>query len=623
MKKYIIKISNFRKNSYVKNIFILAGCLYVLLFVIAFVMKDHANHEWIKNICREYVYGPKNMVALVVNKIVPGMIEVDSVLIPPPPPAPERPPHEKAVKDVLERYKNQAVIDEQLKAEYESGGYTLDDPFVVVNPYGISPLTALIMFDTEDDMLATVKVVGKTQEEDVIFQFEQQGYSKKHIIPVYGLYADYDNTVLIIMSSRGGQECKKEIRIATDDLPDYLQSINLLTSIHYKDEYVVGLNFSESSIDNQGFKSAFDINGDIRWIFTDPRLHVATDFADGKFVYSAVGAGDSGEAVIIKESYLGRIEDIYYVPNGVHHDIVLTNHNSILVTTNHVKTALDDLVEINLSNGKIVSEIDYRKLLPRARFVGALHSYPRDWAHINSVVEHEGAYISSSNYQSAIIKHTNDGQIRWLLSDPQEYPGFWQQYLLVPEGENFEYPYNQHAIEVLPDYDNNPDTVDILLFDNGTSRNAMNKDLQNNIKMGRVTEPPLYSRMVHYRINEKNMTVRQIWQYGKERPELFAPTRGDANLLPNGNILGTFNQQRGAIDTQPKEYYYWNTVYVEVNRAGKVVWECYATADTEANKYLDYRLCRTNIYNSSVDYSHLLDESHNYVPDEIMKKYGY
>ncbi|WP_405745479.1 hypothetical protein, partial [Anaerovibrio slackiae] len=85
----------------------------------------------------------------------------------------------------------------------------------------------------------------------------------------------------------------------------------------------------------------------------------------------------------------------------------------------------------------------------------------------------------------------------------------------------------------------------------------------------------------------------------------------------------TFNQQRGAIDTQPKEYYYWNTVYVEVNRAGKVVWECYATADTEANKYLDYRLCRTNIYNSSVDYSHLLDESHNYVPDEIMKKYGY
>lgn len=444
------------------------------------------------------------------------------------------------------------------------------------------------------------------------------------MIPIYGLYAGEENKVEIQVLDKNGNVKHKIFHIVTDELPDYYRAINLITYTADVDKYAPGLNFSESSIDNQGIKSAFDMEGNIRWLFIDsPRVPVATNFAEGKFVYSAIGAGDTGEAVIVKESYLGRIEDIYFVPNGVHHDIYLTDHNSMLVTTNYKTTGVDVLQEINLENGEIINAVDYRRLLPRARFVGILHSYPRDWAHINSVVEHEGAYISSSNVQSAVIKHDKDGKIRWLLSDPQEYPSFWLQYMLTPEGENFEYPYNQHAVDVLQDYDNNPDTVDIILFDNGTSRNAMNRALQENVKLNKVVEPPLYSRMVHYRINEKNMTVRQIWQYGKERPELFASTRGDANLLSNGNILGTFNQQRGAVDIQKKDYYYWNTVYVEVDRAGKVIWECYATADTEANKYLDYRLHRTNIYNSSVDYSHLLDESHNHIPDEIMKKYGF
>lgn len=207
------------------------------------------------------------------------------------------------------------------------------------------------------------------------------------------------------------------------------------------------------------------------------------------------------------------------------------------------------------------------------------------------------------------------------MSAPFGYTTFWREKLLTPIGDNFQYPYNQHAVEVLPDYDNNPDTIDILLFDNGTSRNYMNRYNGNNGEVSYENELPLYSRLVHYRINEKAMTVEQIWSYGENRPELFSETRGDSDLLSNGNILGTFPHENGLAIKDRFPYY--DTVYVEVNRAGDIVWECYASSNSKSNKYLDYRLCRTNIYNSSVDYSHLLDESHNYVPDEIMKKYGY
>lgn len=110
------------------------------------------------------------------------------------------------------------------------------------------------------------------------------------------------------------------------------------------------------------------------------------------------------------------------------------------------------------------------------------------------------------------------------------------------------------------------------------------------------------------------MTVEQIWQYGKERPEIFAPTRGDADLLANGNILGTFNHE-----FSQNQY----TVYVEVNQNKDVIWECYASSNLTNNRYLDYRLERLPIYNDDNDYMDIEKEMNNFVPMEVLKKYGY
>lgn len=593
-------------------------------YVIAFAMKDSANNEWVKQVCREYVYGPKNIVALVVNKFVPGTMEVNSVLVPTPQNVAEMTAEEKSIRGLFDRYKKQAAIDEQLKKEYEAGGYTLDEPFLVVNPYGNSPLTALIMFDTEEDMLASIRVIGKSQEEDVSFDFGKQGYCKKHVIPVYGLYAEYENTVIISLSTRGGQKYSREVKIRTDSLPEDYKKINLITYHGKKSEDIAsGFNFSHCSLDGRGIKFAFDKYGNIRWLFVDDSLFVGTNYMNGKCLYRTFGGFTSGDAIIVKESYMGKIEQLFYLPNGMHHDLFYTNDNTLLATTGYGESWLDSLLELDIDTGNIVNDVYYGDLLPRGRKIGLLHGDIHDWAHINAVVEHQGNYISSSNFQSAVFKHSKDNHLKWILSDPQYYPMYWQQYMLRPIGDDFEYPYNQHAVEVLPDYDNNPDTVDILLFDNGSSRNDMNKWLQEKIKLNKVVEPPLYSRLVHYRINEKNMTVEQIWQYGKERPELFSCTRGDADLLYNGNILGVFNCDRGSIDKIKEPYYYSGTVYCEVNRMGEVVWECYATNKATSNRYLDYRLSRNDIYNKENDYLDLFVETKNFVPDEILRKYGY
>lgn len=57
-------------------------------------------------------------------------------------------------------------IDQQLQAEQENG-YTWDDPMVILNPYQISPLTAVVLFDTEEEYGVRFTVKGKTAAADI------------------------------------------------------------------------------------------------------------------------------------------------------------------------------------------------------------------------------------------------------------------------------------------------------------------------------------------------------------------------------------------------------------------------------------------------------------------------
>lgn len=532
------------------------------------------------------------------------------------------------LKDIVSEINKQKEVDMQLKQELNSNSYTFEDPLIVQDPYGMAPLTALVLYTSEKPELVSIKIAGKTKEADIEYIFNKQGYTTKHIIPIMGLYANTDNVVILTSTDEQGNKKEKEINIQTEEIQNDFKDINLTIYKGNIEKYQEGLNFSHGSINAVG-KIAFDINGDIRWYLNNMYHNVTCNFNQGKSVFLNYGNYNYGDNIVCEMNYLGKILNMYYYPAGVHHDLYLTDHNTMLITGNHQETFEDLVSEMNLDDGKIIKNIDYRKLFPRTRVPLFLYNknFPQDWAHMNSVVEYQGDVIVSSNMQSAIMRNSKEGDIKWILADPRDFTTYWQQYLLRPIGEDFEYPYNQHAVEVLPDYDHNPDTVDILLFDNGSSRFLADEELQENIKLGKAVEPKLYSRLVHYRINEKDMTVEQIWQYGKERPELFSPTRGDADLLANGNILGVFNQEKGVYASMLKQenpdIIMQDTVYVEVNQNKDVIWECYASSNKTNNIYLDYRLERLPIYNDDNDYMDIEKEMNNFVPMEVLKKYGY
>ena len=63
------------------------------------------------------------------------------------------------VKEISSLIDKQSKIESQLKTE----GYTFDKPNVVVNPYGNSPLTALVMFETQKKAMVSVIIKGKDE----------------------------------------------------------------------------------------------------------------------------------------------------------------------------------------------------------------------------------------------------------------------------------------------------------------------------------------------------------------------------------------------------------------------------------------------------------------------------
>jgi hypothetical protein len=150
----------------------------------------------------------------------------------------------------------------------------------------------------------------------------------------------------------------------------------------------------------------------------------------------------------------------------------------------------------------------------------------RDWSHANAVVHDpsDDSLIVSVRHQDAVIKmDRGTGRLIWILGDPQGWGPAWRRYLLFPEGRVI-WPYHQHAPEVTPN-------GTLLLFDNGNQRRRPFDS--------RPDES--YSRVVEYAVDEKRMTVSEVWSFGwPEGERFFSNALGDADWLPGtGNILAT------------------------------------------------------------------------------------
>jgi len=192
----------------------------------------------------------------------------------------------------------------------------------------------------------------------------------------------------------------------------------------------------------------------------------------------------------------------------------------------------------------------------------------RNWVHVNSVDYDptDDSIIISSRHQSALIKIGRDKKVKWIMGSPEGWKKTFADKVLKPvdskgnpikcEGSKceggFDWTWTQHTgWRVDSKSDKNIFTLSV--FDNGDARG--------------MEQPPLpdmkYSRAVIYKINQKKMTVEQIWQYGEERGHAwYSPVTSLTEYMPDKNSVfvysatagANFNFKTGAFESAPNPY---------------------------------------------------------------------
>ena len=204
---------------------------------------------------------------------------------------------------------------------------------------------------------------------------------------------------------------------------------------------------------------------------------------------------------------MGKTYVEYLFPGGYHHSAVELPNGNLLAAAQEANAAtIEDVAyEINRDTGVIVKTFDLKNVLPM-NDGSSLSTVEKDWFHNNSLWyddKTDSIIFSGRNADAVISVDYQTGKLRWILGDPEGWTKVDKKYFFNPVGQNFQWQYAQHGSMVTPE-------GFVFLFDNGVFRAKKTNE------ESKLSGDQNYSRGVIYKIDEKNMSIEQIWQYGKE-----------------------------------------------------------------------------------------------------------
>ena len=392
-------------------------------------------------------------------------------------------------------------IDQQLQAELENG-YSWEEPMVIQNPYQVSPLTAVIIFDTKEECAVRFTVKGKTEAADISGEVES---AVSHRIPVIGLYPAMENTVVLELLDKSGKVTdSQEITITTDELPDKLDDAVKPVKTSGESAFELTMVYGQRTT----FPFAYDCMGDIRWYMSGEFTSGIYMLSNSRMIVASneafMPSQDKPQTTNLYEmDYLGRAYTMYYVAGGNHHEVIEKEPDgNLLVLTSSLEGHIEDKIqEIDRQTGEVVNELIMEDI-----FSGKYEDRV-DWTHLNTVSyqpETDTIVISPRNLESVVKLNWTTKEIQWILCDPRFWEGTeYEKYVLQPEGD-FVYQFQQHtAYQLETDLDGDDQTIEVSMFDNHHVKVRKSDVLQ-------YFDGEKESYLLVYAVNEAEKTVKQI-----------------------------------------------------------------------------------------------------------------
>lgn len=405
----------------------------------------------------------------------------------------------------------QAKIDEEIAGYMDDKQYTFNNPKVIVNPYKISPLSALVIFQTSKE--EEIKVTINNEEVTTVAS------SKNHAIPIYGLYAGKENK--IILTNQNGDQ--KELTITTEEYND--KPLNIKVSDAKLNDELYFLSGVEGTV-----MKAYDKSGNIKWYLTSLYSHDIEFLDNGHLLLSNGVAGTITQTYsgMVEVDYLGKVYKYYNLSGGYHHEANELSDGSIMVASSNPQSDRmgDYVVIIDNETAKVKATLDLYEVVKNIDpdFAAKLEY---DWAWNNSLdynEETKDLIMSLRGRNSVISINFETKKINWIFGDIKNWSSKFSNYILKTTNGT-RYPNGQHSAFITKEgY--------LGIFNNDYD---METEKTKGPELSNYKEN--YSSANLYKI--ENNQITSIWEYNDNK-SLFSFAISNFQVLENNNRLIDF-----------------------------------------------------------------------------------
>lgn len=388
----------------------------------------------------------------------------------------------------------QKELEEKYLKEYDSKKNTIDNPYIVTNPYQNSSLSALIMFSTESKTSGEIIIKGKGTAKDLKFNFDE---SKEHFITIWGLYENYNNEITIKTSS--GEEKSLNIDLTYGDISNEEEQsfIEVEKNLNKINDFILLDTPIGTSI------TLMDTEGNIRGYLENGISKLIKQLDNGHILVSNGITNREGTASgIIEIDFSGKIYNYYNLDiNMSYGSTVLDNGNILYMAQNqNGLETFDTIVEIN-KKGELVRIIDVYELMKKIDN-DYIESIKDKWGYISGIdYNKENNEILISLWYSSTVMGIDykDGNINWIFSDPQNLSDKFTNYLLKPTTDDFIYPKGAYSIKS---------------NENGFSIFVTNWDMSESLLC--INAKNKNSYFATYMVNRDAKSISENWSFGKD-----------------------------------------------------------------------------------------------------------
>ncbi len=482
----------------------------------------------------------------------------------------------------------QKKVNDELERAKKNKSYSIENAYVKLNPYEISPLSAIIIFYTQSEEEVEVFINDEF--------FTKMEKSKEHAIPIYGLYEDYDNVITLKIN---GKSYDKHIKTDASNIK-YPLNISKNEVLNNENNLI----FTVSSYET--YFTGWDRNGKLRFYLTvDNRMDVEW-LPNGHFLIgTSEGQVRENFLSLVEMDYLGKIYNYYNLEHGYGFEMQILKNGNYMLAGGDKAIYFDHqyIYEMNPSDGSVINELDIYDVIKKIdpefldEYLGqkAIRNgffYNEDTDEL-VVSFREINTIFCFNFKEKTLEYVFTGTSKLFSSS------VWNQYLVkVKSGR---YPMGQHTPTITKDgY--------LAFFNNGYDRYSITFDGLNNIT---DNFKDAYTSVEIYDI--KNNVASLVWKEDFEK-KYFSIKYGLFSVLENGFKFMNYgyilkdefrrkdNSNIAETEKNVEDIY---SRIIELDKDGKVVFE--ATCEEGKYRAFIHNLYSDNTKNVEIDSFNTID----------------